>query len=286
MVKSFNSILIPVDFSVNTNLAVKKGHELADTGTVIHLLHVQNFSTTFFSGITKLYLPRNNGLYDRHEIEKYLAEWKSVIRDCAKGIKVCTWITTGNSIQESIEKKAIQLDVNLIIIGKNSQHSWFPILNTVTSGLIVRHTGIAVMTVKPGSSDNKIRKVIVPVSPKPAHDKMDLIESISKKFKMRLYLVAIVDKRKESADFYASSLLQVYNWVKTTIGCPVEYAVLQGRNRARTILTYATRINADILLVYPETESKISWMNNEITDVLPPSTKVEIFTVQPHSVTS
>ena len=38
----FKSILIPVDFSINTEVAIKKAVALAEVGTAIHLLYVQN----------------------------------------------------------------------------------------------------------------------------------------------------------------------------------------------------------------------------------------------------
>ena len=44
MLNSFKNILIPVDLAGNTDVAVKKGLELADKDTIIHLLHVQNDS--------------------------------------------------------------------------------------------------------------------------------------------------------------------------------------------------------------------------------------------------
>jgi len=85
----------------------------------------------------------------------------------------------------------------------------------------------------------------------------------------------------EPIGFHASTLLELYKWIKTVVGCPVEYAVLQGRNKARAILKYAAGINADILLLYPDAETKIGWMNADIYDFLPSSTNVEILTVQP-----
>jgi nucleotide-binding universal stress UspA family protein len=281
---SFESILIPVDLSINTELSVKKALELSDRGTIIHLLHVQSYPTALIPGAAKQYFTNAT---DRSEIENCLRQWKSAIDESELGVEVCTWVIPGASIQEAIEKKATQLAVDLIIISKNSHHSWFPFLNTVDSSRVVQNTGIPVLTVKPGSFHNKIRKVIVPVSANSVQDKMEIIASICKKFKVHIYLVTIMGNHSEPLGFYATSLLQLYKWVKTSIGCPVEYSVLKGRNKARAILNYAEKINADILLLYPETETRIGWMNTQISDVLPPSTKVEIFTVQPlHSLTT
>ena len=58
MLNSFKNILIPVDLAENTEVAVKKGLELADHDTVIHLLHVQNESV---NGKTSAARKKNGG---------------------------------------------------------------------------------------------------------------------------------------------------------------------------------------------------------------------------------
>lgn len=282
MHKYFNSILIPVDLSVNTELAVKKGVELADEGTVIHLLHIQNHFASFLPNATKEYFIRNNNLTDEGYVDNCLVQWKKTIEE-SRPVKVCVWNMVASSIQDTIVQKAKQLNVNLIIIGKHSSHSWFPFLNTVNPTHLVQNTGITVLTAKPGSMYNKVKKIVVPVSTRSVYDKMEIIIALNRKFKLRLYLATIMDKHREPLGFYAASLLDLYKWVKTTVHCPVEYVVLKGNNKAKAILNYAEKIQADGLLLYPDSETKIGWMNSEIGDVLPPSTKVEILTVQPQN---
>lgn len=277
---SFRNILIPVDLSINTEIAVKKGLELADYETTIHLLHIQSYSISRFSKLRQSLTGGPELTNDSQEIKKCLDQWKSSIEDCGKHRQVRTWIMMTGSVQEGIEKKALQLNADLIIIGKNSHHSWFPFLNTVVSSELVRKTGIPVLTVKPGSFHNKMRKVVLPISTQNVREKMEIITTICRRFKVQIYLVTFFDDASEPPGFYASSLLQAYKLIKTSIGCPVDYAVLRGRNKVKAILNYAGKINADILLLYPETETKIGWMNRHISDVLPPSTKVEVLTVQ------
>ena len=276
---SFRNILIPVDLSINTEIAVKKGLELADYDTTFHLLHIQRYSISRLSKIRQ-WLAGEKELSNSKEIKKCLEQWKSSIEDCGKHIRVRICMMMTNSIQHGIEKKALQLKADLIIIGKNSHHSWFPLLNTVFSSELVRNTGIPVLTVKPGSFHNKMRKVVLPISTQNVREKMEIISTICRRFKVQIYLVTFFDDANKPPGFYASSLLQAYKLIKTSIGCPVDYAVLKGRNKVKAILSYAGKINADILLLYPETETKIGWMNRHISDVLPPSTKVEVLTVQ------
>lgn len=281
MNSSFKNILIPVDLSINTEVAVEKGLELADNGTTIHLLYVQNYTLSGLKASVQKYLSHGNYLSENKIIEQKLEQWKRKIEECTNAIEVCSWIIIEDSIQYAIEKKAQQLGVDLIIIAKSSHHSWFPFLNTVISSKMVQKTGIPVLTVKPGAINNKIKTVIVPIADETTKNKIELITTICRKFKVKIHLVIFMNNENEESDFYASSLLQVYQWLKSSVHCPVEYAVLPGHNKAKAILQYAEKINADILLVYPVSETKIGWLNRHISDVLPPESKVQVLTIQP-----
>ncbi|MGC4038358.1 MAG: universal stress protein [Chitinophagaceae bacterium] len=286
MQRLFNTMLIPVDFSRNTELAVKKGIELSGDTTVIHLLHVQSSEKYLFVSDQR----ENNGhgmAEGYRHIEKCLHQWKLSIEESHPFIKVCTWNVMAGSVEHTVIKKAVQLKADLIIIGKNSNHPWLRFLNTVNPGQIIRETGIPVLTVKQGSFHTKIRKIVVPVSSRSVQDKMQIVAALGKRFRIHVYIVTIMIDSSEPIGFYASTLLDLYKWIKTVVGCPVEYAVLKGRNKARAILKYASGINADVLLLYPDAETKVGWMNTDICDILPSTTNLEVLTVQPfHSATA
>ena len=278
---SFKSILVPVDFSINTEVAIKKALVLAQKGTAIHLVHVLNsFSNGMPARNLKFFVQKNAGTYLKNAEQK-LKEWKGRIEEDNENIEVFISIRFEDSIQKTIEETAKKLRPDLIIIGKNSHHSWFPFLNTLTPNKIVHNTGIAVLTVKPGAVDNDIKTVLVPISTDAPNDKMEAISTFCRKFRVKIHLVTFLNKDNAPAGFHTSSLLQMYQWLKTSLNCPVEYAVLHGGNKAKAILNYAEKINADILLVHPETETKIGWPNKHISDVLPTASKVQVLTIQP-----
>ncbi len=271
--------MIPVDLTINTEVAVKKALELSDEGTIIHLLHVQTYVLpgARMSGRGRMGYRK---IRDNKKAASRLYEWKGAIEECAGDIKVCIWILKGNRIQKCIEKKAKELSIDLIIIGKNSYHSWFPFLNTVVPGKLACQTGIAVLTIKPGAIYNKIKTMLVPVSNGSIKHKMEIISTLCRKFRIRIHLVTFMDDQHKPINFYASSLLDIYQWIRTFTHTPVEYVVLHGDNKAKAILDYAEKINADILLVHPETETRIGWMNRHISDLIPPASKMQVLAVQ------
>ena len=275
---SFKNILIPADLTINTEVAINKALELTDTNATIHLLYVQNVLASGINGIAQRYLIGSDELPGYSAVVNYLEQWKRKIEENKPGITVNIWNILSGSIQREIEIRALKLAVDLVIIGKKSHHSWFPFLNTVVPSNISRKTGIAVLTVRPGSVHNKIKTMVVPITGENAEHKMEVIAAICGKFKIKIYLVTFLDRENRPSDFYASRLLQVYQWLKSS-HYPVEYAVLHGSNKAKAILNYAEKINADILLVQPESETKIGWPGKHISDVLPLGSKVQVLAV-------
>lgn len=264
--------MIPVDFTVSSEVAIRKGAELADKGAAIYLLHVQKYTLPGLKG-------EENVADFNYIIEQRLNRLKDKIEESENGIIVFNLIMSEDSIQRAIEKRAGELAIDLIIIGKNSHHSWFPFLNTVLPSRIAQKTGISVLTVKPGATYNKKNKtMVVPVTNGTIKHKMEIIAAICGKFKVKIHLVTFINRENESAGFSAFSMLQMYQWLQS-IHCPVEYIVLREANKAKAILTYAERINADIIVVHPESETKIGWPNKHISDVLPSASRVQVFTV-------
>ncbi|MGB8192085.1 MAG: universal stress protein [Chitinophagaceae bacterium] len=268
----FKNILVPVDLTVNTEVAVEKAIELADRGGIIHLLHVHRLKMPY----TYRLLAQHDELHYR-DADK-LDEWKRLIQQSVNGIEVCTWISTNGSIQEAIERKAKQLRADLIIIGKNSHYSWFPFLNTLVPSEIAQSTEIPVLTVKPGSLNNSVKAIVVPIASGSPDRKIEVISVICKKFTVRIYLVSFMNNNTPS-DFNSSSLLTMYQRIRSFSHCPVEYAVLHGGNKAKAVLDYAKKMDADMLLVSPDAETKIGWPSKYISDVLPATSKVQVLAV-------
>jgi nucleotide-binding universal stress UspA family protein len=275
MQSGFNTILIPVDFTINTETAIKKALEVVDIKDAsIHLLHV---------------LTQNNSLTDRAQsndwmnhtnaLEK-LNQWKQVIEEIVPGVKVIYWLQYG-PVQAAIEKKAAELDADLIVIGKQNAHYWFPFLNTVMPSDLETISGTAVLTVRPGALHHTIKTVVVPVSETVPHHKMEVITALCKRTNIKIHLVTFAAGTEMIDKAAATPLLKVYQWLKNALHCPVEYALLEGQNKAKAVLAYAEKIDADILLLHSKTETTIGWPNKQLPDVLPSYSKMQVITVQP-----
>lgn len=263
---SFKTILIPVDFSINSEVAINKAMELAEKDTAFHLIHVLN------------------NLFNRQEkeAENRLQQWKVYIQKVLPFAPVQTWLVPAGPVQEIITGKTKEIGADLVVIGKKSNNSWFTFLNTVLPGQLAEQTQSAVLTVKPGSLRNRIKTVVVPVIDEIPNPKIEVIETLCRKAKIKVYLVAFRNGMHVQEGFSASPLLKSYQWLKNRLHCQIEYSVLQGYNKARALLLYAEKIEADILLLHPSSETRMGWPNRHISDALPSQSKVQVLTIQPN----
>ncbi|HEX2606866.1 MAG TPA: universal stress protein [Flavisolibacter sp.] len=283
MAHSFQHIIVPVDLTINTEVAIRKAIELSDTGTTIHLLHVQQYKGALLSLRAYAHLMKSDHATSADRIHEKLLQWKEAILEEWTHLSVCIWIRPEADVQRAIENLSLRLQADMIVIGKNSHHSWMPFLNTVIPSRMVRKTGIPVLTVKPGAFHHKTRTVVIPISSSATRHKMEAMVTLCKKFQVTVHLVTFMNEDNKPLDFQASALLQMFQWLQTSLHCPVEYAVLHGSNKARAILKYAYKIHADLLLVHPETETRVDWMHRHISDLLPPTSKVQVLAIQPAS---
>lgn len=278
---SFSKILIPVDFTVNTRIAIRKALSLCEgTNAAIHLLHVINERPARLFSIHQ-YFANNSFSSDhiglqacRENLEKYRTYILSIRRD----IEIAEWITIQKSIEEAIIEKSKEISADLIVIGTNSHHSWLPFLNTVVPATIAKKSGVAVLTVKPGSVNDAIRTVVVPVGEGFPYNKVAAINALKKRFRFQTRLVTF-RSTQDGAVIVPGSVLNAYRILKNNPDSQVSYEVLYGTNRAKTILDYCNRVNADLLILNPETEMKIGWLNRQIPDVLPVHSKTQILAI-------
>lgn len=277
---SFKTILIPIDFSINSEVAVNRALELADPTAHIHLVHVLNdfAHLKFIKG--RKSLPHK--ITDPAEASATLYEWKHLIKEILPDAQVSTWVIAGESIQHTINKKAREVNTDLVVISKTSHHSWLPFFTTLSETEVAEKANTAILTVKPGSLHKKIRTIVVPVDDEMPEHKTEIIASLCRKAKIKVYLVTFMPGANTLQNSSASSLLQTYQWLKNVLHCHVEYSVLQGYNKAKALLAYAEKIEADILLLNPKSETKIGWPNRHISDALPSQSKVQVLMVQPY----
>ena len=280
MTTSFKNILLPVDFTFNTQVAVKKAMELIEPDdAVIHLLHVIKPP---FSLPLPIWNVKKTDDALCAEVTQKLQQWKRVMEESLENIQVYYEVAVDADITRAIIAKAIQLKPDLILLGEHKQRSPFSFKRNVAPNRIALRTGFPLMILKPGCIYNKVKSVVVPVAGFTPQRKIELLMALKRRFRMRVHLVTIMDDRETGNDFSAQALLDTYRILKNNLQFQVEYQVLHGTNRAKASLQYAQSVGADMLLVNPDTETKITSLTGmHINDMLVPESRLQILEVEP-----
>lgn len=281
VVKSrFDTILVPVDFSANTEVAIHKALLLCEkSSSVIHLLHIARPGKNRGFDLQQYYAKTPVGGDGNHmtvaaerleKLKEYILRQKSTI-------EVICWTVTGSPVEKAIIEKAGKLSADLVIIGKSSHHNILHFLNTVVPSRISKRSGVAVFTVKPGSLNKDIKTVVVPVGEKFPIDKLEWINCLRKKFRFRVRLVSFAS----NDHFLPGPLLEAYWFLKTNLANDVSYKILKGTNKTRAILKYCKWVEADVVVVYPDAETRLGWLSGHLSDALPLRSPTQVLAVQP-----
>jgi nucleotide-binding universal stress UspA family protein len=267
----FNTILVPVDFSVNTRVAIDKAVKLCEgIESSIHLFYVD----------TKSNWLKQNSTFRSATIAKKLSSLASEVEKMRSDVLVKIDMETDRNVESAIAMKAKTIGASLIVIGKKSTHSWLPFLNSVAPSRLSELTHIPVLTVKPGAMDTDTKTVVVPIGAEIDGTKFRIMEALCRKARIHIHLLAFLDAGTTTVDAQAGSFLNTFDWVKKNLNCPMKYAFVYGDNKAKALLKYCRSVDADLLLVSPVSETKLGWMNSHISDVIPANSRTQILSVQ------
>ena len=262
--------MIPVDFSLNTEVAVKKAVELIGSeGTAIHLLHVvrpgKNAKSQFRSWVA----------------ERDLLQLKISIERAAPHISVKSHVLKGRSVQQTIIECAGMLKPDLIIVGKQKIHRRWIFSGSVSPGIVARRTNWPVLTVKPGSVANKTRLIVLPILDFLPEKKLEWAVLLARRFKAQVHLLAVGEEAGPKDGMLSPAFLKAYHHLREKLHHPVEYSADSRHNPAKAALSYAELVMADMIVVNPQTESGISGFTGfrHISEFLKRDSRIQVLDV-------
>ena len=244
--QSFNNILLPVDFSMNSEIAVTKAIELASSGgTVIHIMHVVN--------------PENrSSSFSKEDKTSELNKLKEIIERAVPGTEVNTHIVKGKPVEKMIVQKAKEIHAQLIIMARHAKRKWLPFKKSISSSRIAKETHSAVLTIQPGAFLNKIKSIVLPIRSFIPKRKVDILAPFVNNKGTTIYLVSVMNKEANDLDYSSTShaLIETYRILKEAANCQIVHKLVNHNNLAKTLLLFAESVQADMLLLNPE-ESQV-----------------------------
>lgn len=271
MAIAFNKILVPVDFSLNTEIAVKKAAGLAGSGeTILHLLHVLK--------------PGRQAVqqFKLWAVEKEMEQLREMIRERYPALKVKSHVLRGHSPQRLIIDCAFMLKPDLIVIGKQNNRRRWPLFRHVEPDAIAKKSNCPVLTVKPGSVESRIKVIVIPIRDFFPERKLEWGVLLAKRYKAKIHLLQIQDPRESREKILPQVFLKAYHHLREHL--PIEYSAAGGQSTAKAALNYAELIMADMILVNPETESGVAGFRGwrHISDLVGKDSKIQVLDVEPY----
>jgi nucleotide-binding universal stress UspA family protein len=277
-----NNILVPVDFTLNSETAVKKAIELAQSSSsVFHLLHVKSSKASPYPVVKK-----NNTInisienYNCEAIRK-LQEWKVFIEERITEATVIIYFLEG-VVHDKIVEIAKQIKPQLIIIAKKKSRSFFEFSNAVYPNMLAKSTACPVLTIMRESLQSKIKIIVVPVRSFIPYRKIELAIVFAKMDRAKIHVVTLQNKMA-AWNTDRNYLIETYLLLKSRLSSTVEYYILNGTNLPKATLNYAETIGADMILANPWSETKIAGLTGRhINDLLTSYSKLQILSVEPY----
>lgn len=260
----FTRILLPVDFSVNTEISVRRAVQLiGNTESAIHLVHVfcrMRLLVKRPGEFHLLFSPRKSPLYK--ENLKKLGEWKTALEETLEKTKVTSEIVISNNIEKSIILQSENFHAHLIILGRHSFKSPMRFRYNISCSRIAHETRCVVMTLRPGILPAKMQTVVIPVSDFVPIRKILVLEGISRKQNLKIFLVAVKDGSMGLNSRSADAMVQTFRLLKTSFNCIVECKIVDDTNLGRGAWLFAQSIHADLMLVHPYSETNLSLLTD------------------------
>jgi nucleotide-binding universal stress UspA family protein len=251
-------ILIPVDFSETSMLAIKHGAFTAQlTKGDVFLLHVVN--THYVS--QNLFMPTidvTEGLEIENKVNEKMVQ---IADDIANeyGIKVECIIKSGSPSNE-IVNVAKEIDASLIVMGT---HGYSPM-----EELVIGSVALKVLTKGPcptmamsNTADHKgFNNILIPIdSSAHTRQKVNYAIEMAATFSATLHIVALLGKDEEDEESKMKVILRQIE--KAAKDKKISYhtkIVSKVRNRAKTTIKQAEKLNADMIIIMTDQDAELS----------------------------
>lgn len=229
----FKRILIPVDFSINTDLAVQRAIELnGEQGAAIHFFHLERSP----SG---------------QNAELALEKLKASILEKWPMLSITVHVGTGTSVPVGIIGMARLLHPDLIIIGKHGNGLHFPFFSIITPRYLAQKTNTPVLTAKPGSMNTGIKTIVILIERLVSERELEITVMISKRTHSSVHLATTL-KGLSSTIF-----VKTHDRLRQRLHQEIPSFVIEKKHIIQGALNYAESVKADLVVINPSIKDSI-----------------------------
>lgn len=273
-------IIIPIDFSDQSVIALKQSYNLARfSNAEIILLHV--IDEHLFDTLKEYEIGNEN--YE-HLLEKAVADKLEQTAEAARklGLSVTTKIAHGK-IYDQISECADQFDDSIIIMGTRAKIKFKKRLIGTNALRVIKISPCPVITIHGKDHRDGCKHIILPLDiSKETKEKVSRAIDLALAFDSTITLISVLDTKDE---FIVNKLTRQLQSTKELIEnhhvvCKAEF--IEGSDIAESILAYSEKANADLIMIMTQQESNwIDYFIGSIPQVIINNSTIPVLSIHP-----
>lgn len=251
-----NHIIVPVDFSEQSTIALNQSYNLARlTGADITLIHVVD--EDMFSSMLNLFSDKDK------QIELLMTGVKVKMNEVAEevrqksGLKVQIRIERGK-IYEQVVKVAEELNATFIIMGTNGPTTLRKKFIGSNAVRVINEAHCPVITIKGKEHRAGCNTIVLPLDlTKETKEKVGKCIEIARYFDSEVKVVSVIETEDEFLiNKLTRQMEQVVDFMKDdNIRCTGE--LIHHKNISETVIEYCNQVKADLLIIM--TQQEMEW---------------------------
>ena len=248
-----NHILVPVDFSEQSQIALRQSYNLARlTRAELTLINVidESFHLPFFT-------PKEDKTMEK-KIQKAL-EKLAQETTAESGILVHTLVTRGK-VYEEVQKASKKLKCSFIVMGTNGSTGLKKFIGS-NALRIIREATCPVITIKGKKHRTGCKHIVLPLDmTKETKEKVSKAIEFAGLFGSTINLVSVLTTDDEFiVNKLKRQMHQVNDFVREhNVPCSVEF--VHGSDVAEEIVNYSKKIKSDLIMIM--TQEELTWTDS------------------------
>jgi len=234
-----SNILVPIDYSDLSLIALKQSFRFARfSNAKIILIHIVEDTAT-------------------KEAEDRISK---LARDTEteSGLKVDFLFLKGN-VYEKINETADLVSAKFIVMGLNSSPIGIKNVLGQNAFKLIKDAKCPVITIKQKQKQEELKNIVLPLDlSRESREKVGKAVEFAKYFKAAIRIISVFSHSEiRMENKLLSYTHQVKNFIKEH-GVPCSNKTIEGKNKARLVIDYANKIEADLIIITTQTELSIN----------------------------
>ncbi len=256
MSKAANAIIVPIDFSEQSLIALRQSYNIARFSKA-ELLLVYVIDEDFLETLEHLF---KDQAYEDPVKDQAKQRIDKLAREVEKdtGLTVNTTIRKGK-IYEEIVKVANEVSASFIIMGTHGAQGIKKKFIGSNAARVIKEAHCPVITIKGKEHHRGCQKILLPLDlTKETKEKVVKAVELAKFFNSTIYVLSILESDDE---FIAGRLARQMEQVKSYIdqyNIPVVTEVIRADDVPATVIEFSKKIDADLIVIM--TQQEVYWV--------------------------